>query len=148
MPMLAPPPWKPSTRLHPNILITGTPGTGKTTTSDLLSTLTTYPHVNVGQVVKEKSCHEGVDTQFDSFILDEDKLVDELEPLLESGGHIVDFHSSEIFPERWFDLVVVLRTDNTVLYDRLAKRFVLLLQHSSYNAQPTPLNHIHSNPKH
>ena len=35
---------------------------------------------------------------------------------------VVDHHSSEFFPERFFDLVVVLRTDNTVLYDRLQAR--------------------------
>lgn len=38
------------------------------------------------------------------------------------GGNIVDYHGSEFFPERWFDLVVVLQTDNTVLYDRLRNR--------------------------
>ena len=35
------------------------------------------------------------------------------------GGNIIDFHSCDFFPERWFDLVLVLRADNTVLYDRL-----------------------------
>jgi len=35
---------------------------------------------------------------------------------------VVDFHTCDVFPERWFDLVLVLRSDNTVLYDRLAKR--------------------------
>lgn len=39
-----------------------------------------------------------------------------------NGGHIVDFHSCELFPERWFDLIVVLNTNNTTLYDRLEKR--------------------------
>jgi adenylate kinase len=39
-----------------------------------------------------------------------------------NGGVLVDFHSVGFFPERWFDLVIVLRTDNTVLFDRLAKR--------------------------
>lgn len=39
-----------------------------------------------------------------------------------AGGVIVDHHGSEFFPERFFDLVVVLQTDNTVLYDRLAAR--------------------------
>lgn len=38
------------------------------------------------------------------------------------GGVALEFHSVDFFPERWFDLVLVLRTDNTVLYDRLAKR--------------------------
>lgn len=41
------------------------------------------------------------------------------------GGKIVDFHTCEIFPERWFDLVIVLRTDNGVLYPRLESRYVL-----------------------
>jgi len=39
-----------------------------------------------------------------------------------AGGSIVDHHSCDYFPERWFDLVVVLQTDNTVLYQRLEKR--------------------------
>ena len=47
---------------------------------------------------------------------------DYLESLIEAGGVVVDHHSSDFFPERFFDLVVVLQTDNTVLYDRLAKR--------------------------
>lgn len=41
---------------------------------------------------------------------------------MESGGVIVDFHGADLFPERWFDLVVVLRTDNSVLYPRLQSR--------------------------
>jgi hypothetical protein len=27
-----------------------------------------------------------------------------------AGGNVVDFHSCDFFPERWFDLVVILRT--------------------------------------
>jgi adenylate kinase len=50
------------------------------------------------------------------------QLLDEMETLLASGGNIVDFHSSELFPERWFDVVLVLRADNAVLFDRLAAR--------------------------
>jgi adenylate kinase len=45
-----------------------------------------------------------------------------MEVLLKNGGYVVDFHGSEMFPERWFDLVIVLRTDNSILFDRLKKR--------------------------
>jgi adenylate kinase len=45
-----------------------------------------------------------------------------MEDMLADGGTVVEYHSCDFFPERWFDLVVVLRTDNTVLYDRLVKR--------------------------
>ena len=39
------------------------------------------------------------------------------------GGNVVEYHSCDFFPERWFDLIIVLRTDNTLLYDRLEKRY-------------------------
>uniref|UniRef100_A0A0E9X6D4 Adenylate kinase isoenzyme 6 n=2 Tax=Anguilla TaxID=7935 RepID=A0A0E9X6D4_ANGAN len=38
------------------------------------------------------------------------------------GGMIVDYHGCDFFPERWFNIVFVLRTDNTVLYNRLESR--------------------------
>lgn len=34
----------------------------------------------------------------------------------------MEYHACEMFPERWFDLVFVIRCNNTILYDRLAKR--------------------------
>ena len=34
----------------------------------------------------------------------------------------MEFHSCDFFPERWFQLVVLLRCDNTQLYDRLKER--------------------------
>lgn len=36
-------------------------------------------------------------------------MVDYLEDRLKDGGKIVDFHAVGLFPERWFDLIVVLR---------------------------------------
>lgn len=47
-----------------------------------------------------------------------DALEDEVQP----GGAIVDYHGCDFFPERWFDLVIVLQTDNGVLWERLEKR--------------------------
>eukprot|EP00045_Choanoeca_perplexa_P015040 m.181740 g.181740 ORF g.181740 m.181740 type:complete len:106 (-) comp16874_c0_seq10:2997-3314(-) len=38
------------------------------------------------------------------------------------GGYIVDYHSCDFFPERYFQLVLVLRTDNAVLWERLSAR--------------------------
>ena len=79
-------------------------------------------HLQVGDIVRQESAHEGWDEEHESYILDEDKLVDAMEPMLEPGGAIVDHHGCDFFPERWFHLVLVLRTDNTVLYDRLVRR--------------------------
>jgi adenylate kinase len=61
-------------RKIPNILVTGTPGTGKTTTSELIAEATGLTHVNVGDLVKQKQLHEGYLEEFDTHILDEDKV--------------------------------------------------------------------------
>ncbi|KAG0172540.1 hypothetical protein DFQ28_010605 [Apophysomyces sp. BC1034] len=111
-----------SDRALPNILVTGTPGTGKTTTSEMIAQVTGLQHVNVGDLVRNKQLHEGYLEEFDTHVLDEDKLIDELEDAMKEGGKIVDFHTCEIFPERWFDLVLVLRADTRTLYDRMEKR--------------------------
>ncbi|KAI5806678.1 AAA domain-containing protein [Peziza echinospora] len=109
-------------RTLPNIIITGTPGVGKTSHSQLLAERTGLKHLCVNDVVKEKECHEGFDDEFKSYIVDDDKLLDEIEDEVLQGGNIIDWHVCDIFPKRWIDLVVVLRTDNSLLYDRLAER--------------------------
>jgi len=93
----------------PNILVTGTPGTGKSSTSELIAEKLNFKHLNVSEIVKTHKCHEGRDENFDTLILDDDKLVDAMEPMVENGGCVVDFHTCDVFPERWFDLVLVLR---------------------------------------
>jgi adenylate kinase len=102
-------------------------------------------HVNVGELVQEHECYDGRDEALDTNILDEDKLIDIVTPLLNvnvddnmngSGDNnqeevqkdqstlpvVADFHMCDVFPEHWFDLVLVLRCRTEVLYDRLTKR--------------------------
>jgi len=150
-------------RAAPNILITGTPGTGKSATArEVASRAPQLRHVELGSLVREKQLHLGWDDEYECHILDEDRICDELEDAMESGGVVVDYHGADFFPERWssacvgtwhaawllpvcfsvetaappaqsiphpdflplprFDLVVVLRTDNSILYPRLESR--------------------------
>lgn len=44
--------------------------------------------------------------------------------MIAEGGIILDWHTCDIYPERWPDLVVVLRCDHTLLWERLEKRYV------------------------
>jgi len=108
----------------PVIVITGTPGTGKSTHAQLLVEEAALPlrHINVGEWVKEKELYEEFDQEWESYTVDEDRLLDELEPIITEGGVILDWHTCEVFPERWPDLVVVLRCDHSTIWDRLEKR--------------------------
>jgi adenylate kinase len=60
----------------PVIVITGTPGTGKTTLSQRIvqESPVALEHINVGDWIKEKNLHEGFDSEWQSYIVDEDKV--------------------------------------------------------------------------
>ncbi|KAJ2552110.1 factor activating pos9 [Coemansia sp. RSA 1933] len=109
-------------RSNPNILITGTPGTGKTTTAEMVAAAAGLEKVTVGDLVKHRKLHDGYNEAYDTYWLNEDKVVDEMEAMMADGGMCVDFHTCGFFPERWFDLVVVLRTDTEKIFDRLEER--------------------------
>lgn len=109
-------------RQQPNVVVTGTPGVGKTSHCELLAQSTGLKHLSINHVVKERGCHEGWDVEFKSWIVNEDELLDSIEKELCQGGYIIDWHACDLFPESWIDLVIVLRTDSRNLYDRLKAR--------------------------
>jgi adenylate kinase len=123
-------------RVLPNILVCGTPGSGKSSLCEAVlaraaaggaggAALRGLRHVVLGELAKSRAFHAGRDEALDTLLLDEaseDRLLDELEPLAAAGGLLLEHHSCALFPERWFELVLVLRTDNTALFDRLVRR--------------------------
>ncbi|KAK0265374.1 factor activating pos9 [Friedmanniomyces endolithicus] len=112
------------TRTSPNIIITGTPGVGKTTHSETLAQRTGLHHLDINDVVKKHNIGESSNDPDDpnTKIVDEDRLLDCIENDLEDGGQIIDWHACDLFPPRLIDLVCVVRCENKMLYDRLKKR--------------------------
>ena len=77
------------TRSLPNILVCGTPGTGKSTLSQTLVESigsSEFKYMNVGQIAADNSCFDEWDDQFDCHVLNEDLLLDEMEPMMHPGG--------------------------------------------------------------
>lgn len=158
-------------RRRPNVLITGTPGTGKTTLAAMIverlnqmnsseeherqdeeedddNDVVAAKHINVGEIIRTYKFYDGYDAELETHILDEDQLIDYLDEVFvetltkaqlattsseydddENEQHenysvslITDYHICEIFPERYFDLVLVLRTNTEFLYDRYIER--------------------------
>jgi adenylate kinase len=119
-------------RQLPNILITGTPGVGKSSLSKRLVSDSrvaslnrgVFRHLDLGVLIKEHKLFTEWDDDLNVSIFSEDLIEQYLTPLMNDpkGGFIVDFHSATFLPSEWFDLVIVLRTDTKTLYDRLQER--------------------------
>jgi len=99
------------------LLLTGTPGTGKTEVAALLSEKTKMPLVEVNKLVDEGSTI-GVDAESGSTIVDIEKLKGKLAGTVK-GDAIVEGHLSHFLSG---DIVVVLRTKPDILEARLRER--------------------------
>lgn len=120
-----------SRKKAPNILVSGTPGVGKTTLCQKLKDLYAgdghlIEVINIGELAKEHGLLGEFDEAYQCPELDEDGVVDHLEPKMSDAESVttvvIDHHGTDFFPERWFDAVFVLRTNNSLLYDRLQVR--------------------------
>jgi adenylate kinase len=67
-------------RSKPNILVTGTPGTGKSTmVQALVSQVPTLRAIDVGALVRDKQLYTEWDEEYQTHVLDEERLLDEME---------------------------------------------------------------------
>jgi adenylate kinase len=114
----------------PNIVITGTPGVGKTSLAMLLVDRLNeelkcnkkYTYLNLGDLINKNKLYDQWNKEYEVSEFDEDKVLEELDPVLKEGGNVIDFHSVYFLPEESVGIVVLVRCDNTILYDRLKAR--------------------------
>lgn len=115
---------QPKKRYLPNIIITGTPGCGKSTLSLSLSKVDELKTTlfDISEFAKKEDIFESYDEARKSHVIDEEELLNRLEAPLRKGGCIIDWHCNDIFPERLIDLVIVLQCGTSSLHDRLKAR--------------------------
>jgi adenylate kinase len=104
------------------ILITGTPGVGKTTVSSILVEKIDACLVNVNELVDEKHLYTGIDEKRGYKIVDLDALFNKMNEIIgkvdSPDKHIIiEGHLSHLFENS--DLVIVLRANPDVLRDRM-----------------------------
>ena len=75
--------------LLPNILVTGTPGVGKTSLCSLLESqfpedyeLEGFTYVKLAEMIRERRLYKNWNEEFDVPEFDEDMVCDELEPMM------------------------------------------------------------------
>ena len=96
------------------ILVTGTPGVGKTSISRLLASKLDAVYVNLGELVEQESLISGVDEARETLIADTDKVSKRVQEILESSkcDVIVDGHYAvDVVPPKNVHMVFVLRRD-------------------------------------
>lgn len=106
------------------IVISGTPGVGKTLVATLLASRLGLKYLNLSDLVIKESLYIGVDEDRNSLIIDEERLINKLIELLskEELDIVVDSHYGEIIPDDLIKVIFVLRLNPAVLYERLASR--------------------------
>ena len=106
------------------IFISGTPGTGKTTVSRLLSSKLNVPHIDLGKLAVREKFVSGIDKKRGSLIVDVSKLKCRLKEIVENskGYVIVEGHyGAEVIPVKLLKFAFVLRCNPHVLKARLKK---------------------------
>ncbi|MFX0017692.1 MAG: adenylate kinase family protein [Promethearchaeota archaeon] len=110
------------------VIISGTPGTGKTTVSKELSGKIKAQLISLTDLVIQKELFVKFDSNRKTFIISEDKLVAYVLKLIESyASEKIDFvliegHFSDIIPNNYIDFVIVLRCHPDELLRRLKKK--------------------------
>ncbi len=107
------------------IMITGTPGVGKTTISQALANHLEGKHINISTLVQHEQLITGQDRERDTLIVDSGRLSQRLQQIIshQTKPVILDTHyTSQNFIELDISLIVVIRLDPDELTKRLRAR--------------------------
>jgi adenylate kinase len=110
------------------IIVSGTPGTGKTTYAKKLAKEKGYLYVDVNKVILANKLSEGYDFNRDTKIIDTEKLNKALISRIEqekkkkTKGLVIDSHLSHYLPKKYVDLCIITKCELKELKKRLVKR--------------------------
>ena len=105
------------------IIVSGTPGTGKTTLSKKLSQKLKYKYIDVAKLIKENDLSESYDKKRKCDVVDIKKLNKILLTLIKKNKNLViDSHLSHHLPKKYVDLCIITKCDLKELEKRLKNK--------------------------
>jgi adenylate kinase len=117
--------WARWTKFKRVILVTGTPGVGKTAISRLLASRLSAKHVDLGKLVKRENLTSGIDEARETLIVNVNKVSKRIKNIIEESEHdlIIDGHYAvDAVPAKEVHLVFVLRRDPDELIGLMKNR--------------------------
>ncbi|KAG5860259.1 putative kinase [Encephalitozoon hellem] len=105
------------------ILVTGTPGVGKTTFSSCISERFKIPHIEMSKYIEENNLYEEYSEVYKSLLFDDEVVRESLEKnVFGKEAYVIDTHSCTVVEKATFDLIFLLTAPVEVLYRRLKER--------------------------
>lgn len=105
------------------IIVTGTPGTGKTEIAKEVAKKLKLKYIDANDVIKKNNLREKYDKERDTYIVDENKLAKALIKVIQKEKNLViDSHMSHFIPEKYVDLCIVTKCKIPELRKRMKKR--------------------------
>ena len=111
------------------LVISGTPGTGKTTISNNVSNYIEAKVISLNELAISENLIEKYDPKRETSVIDNRKTIDYIIGLIEEYKKkeppkflIIESHFSDIVPEQYINFVIILRCGPDELYNRLKSR--------------------------
>ncbi len=105
------------------IVVTGTPGTGKTEFSKKLSKKIGYKYLDLNQFLIENGCYTGFDSRRKTYVINVDLGRKMFLEKFKDGKYVVESHISHlIIPKKLVEICFVLRASPYVLIERLRSK--------------------------
>ncbi len=105
------------------IIVTGTPGTGKTTIAKEIARKLKFKYIDANDIIKKEKLREKYDKERDTYIVNERKLAKALVEIAKKEKNvIIDSHMSHFMPKKYVGLCIVTKCKIPELKKRMRKR--------------------------
>jgi len=105
------------------IIVSGTPGTGKTILAKRLAKSMKYIHLDLKKLISKNKLKESYDKKRKCYIIDIKKMNKILiEKIKKSKNMVIDSHLSHYLPKKYVDLCIITKCNLKILEKRLKKR--------------------------